>query len=176
GLGLLWCGVFWPWFRNRPGEMTGVNAAERSLIASGQPTQPAPQGPIPWGRFLRSRNVWALCFMYGFVGFGGNFITRLLNIYLRDHRHLSDETTAWLSGLPLACGVVSCVVGGVLSDWLIRRGGSRKWGRRLVGSTTLALAGLACLLPIWAREVWLLAFAFGPWMFLNDGRLGPAWA
>jgi MFS transporter, ACS family, glucarate transporter len=114
--------------------------------------------------------------MYGFVGFAANFITRLLNIYLRDHRHLSDQTTAWLSGLPLACGIVSCVVSGVLSDWLIRRTGSRKWGRRLVGVTTLSLAGLACLLAMRAEEVWLLAVAFGAWMLFSDGCMGPGWA
>jgi hypothetical protein len=38
------------------------------------------------------------------------------------------------------------------------------------------LAGLACLLPISAQEVWLLAIAIGAWMFFNDGMLGPAWA
>jgi sugar phosphate permease len=176
GLGLVWCAFFWPWFRNRPGEMARVNAAERDLIASDRPANPAPPGPVPWGRFLRSRNVWALCLMYGFVGFGGNFITRLLNIYLRDHLDFSDVMTGWLTGLPLACGVASCVLGGVLSDWLIRRTGSRKWGRRLVGATTLALAALACLLPIWARDVWLVGLAFSAWFFFNDGMLGPAWA
>jgi sugar phosphate permease len=176
GLGLMWCALFWPWFRNQPGEMTRVNAAERDLIASGRTGQSAAPGPIPWGRFLVSRNAWALCLMYGFVGFAGNFITRLLPIYLRDHRHLSDQMTARLTGLPLACGVFSAVLGGVASDWLIRRTGSRKWGRRLVGATTLALAGVACLLPICSEEVWLLAFAIGAWMFFNDGMLGPAWA
>jgi MFS family permease len=80
--------------------------------------------------------------MYGFVGFAGNFITSLLPIYLRDHRHLDDETTAWLSGMPLAFGIVSCLTGGAVSDWLIRRLGGRKWGRRLVGFTALVLAGL----------------------------------
>jgi sugar phosphate permease len=176
GLGLLWCCVFWPWFRNRPGEMTAVNAAELDLITSGQPTVPGTPGSISWRQFLGSRNVWALCLMYGFVGFSGNFVTRLMNIYLRDHRHLGDQMTAWLSGLPLACGVVSCIVGGVLSDWLIVRTGSRTWGRRLVGITTLVLAALACLLLIWADDVWLLAFAVGAWMFFNDGMMGPAWA
>src|SRR5438132_1643357 len=84
GLGLLWCAFFWPWFRNRPEEMPGVNAAERDLITSGRPVSTAPPGPLPWSRFLRSRNVWALCLLYGFGGFAGNFITSLLNIYLRD--------------------------------------------------------------------------------------------
>jgi sugar phosphate permease len=176
GLGLLWCAFFWPWFRNRPEEMSSANAAECGLIAAGRPPGAGGKSPVPWSVFPRSRNVWALCLMYGFTGFAGNFITSLLPIYLRDHLHLGDTTTARLTGLPLACGVISCVLGGVLSDWLIRRTGSRKWGRRLVGVTTLLLAALACLLPIWAGNVWMLAVAFGAWMFFNDGMLGPGWA
>jgi sugar phosphate permease len=176
GLGLLWCAFFWPWFRNRPAEMPRVNAAECDVIASGGSARSATKGSIPWSLLLRSRSAWALCLMYGFVGFAGNFLTSLLPIYLRDHKRLHDDTASWLTGLPLACGIISCVAGGVLSDWLIRRTDSRKWGRRLVGGTTLLLAGLACLLPISAQEVWLLAIAIGAWMFFNDGMLGPAWA
>jgi sugar phosphate permease len=175
GVGLIWCAVFWPWFRNRPGDMPQVNAAERDLILADQTAAVTPE-PLPWSRFLKSRNVWALSLMYGFLGFGGNFITRLLPIYLRDHRHLDDDVAAWLSGLPLACGIVSCLLGGALSDWLIHRTGSRIWGRRLVGGTALALAGMMTLLPIWAVEVWVLGFAFGAWFFFNDATMGPAWA
>jgi MFS family permease len=110
------------------------------------------------------------------VGFAGNFITNLLNIYLHDHRRLSDATTAWLSGLPLACGIVSCLLGGALSDWLIRRTGSRKWGRRLVGCAALALAAAAALSVIWAHEVGSLALALCAMFFFNDATMGPAWA
>jgi sugar phosphate permease len=176
GLGVLWCALFWPWFRNRPEEMKQVNAAERDLITAGRPAVKAAPEPLPWLRFLASRNVWALCFMYGFGGFAGNFITSWLNVYLHDHKKLSDATTAWVAGLPLACGVVSCLLGGVLSDWLIRRTGSRTWGRRLVGLVSLLLAAQMCLLVIAAEEVWVLAFAFGAWFFFNDAGMGPAWA
>src|SRR5581483_7491102 len=96
--------------------------------------------------------------------------------YLSGHRHLSDADAALVFGLPPACSIVSCLTAGLLSDWLIRRTGSRKWGRRIVGFVTLSLAALACLLPIWAREVWVLAFAFSAWFFFSDGMLGPAWA
>ena len=41
GLGLLWCLLFWPWFRNRPDEMRQVNEAERDLIRATQTTAPA---------------------------------------------------------------------------------------------------------------------------------------
>jgi len=176
GIGVAWCALFWLWFRNRPQEMRQVNAAELELISSDRPPAAAPVGPTPWSRFLRSPSVWGLCLMYGFVGFAGNFITNFLNIYLRDHRRLDGDTTATLSGLPLAAGVVSCLLGGVVSDRLVHRLGSRKWGRRLVGCVTLALAGLAALATPWVREVWLLALATAAWMFFNDAMLGPAWA
>ncbi len=176
GLGFVWCACFWPWFRNQPEEMPQVNEAECDLIAAGRPVEAVRHDPIPWPLFIRSRNVWALCFMYGFVGFAGNFITQSLPDYLSHHRHLDDDDAALLFALPPACSFASCLLGGVLSDWLIRRTGSRTLGRRIVGVTTLSLAALACLLPIWAEEVWLLAFAFVAWFFFSDGMLGPAWA
>jgi MFS transporter, ACS family, glucarate transporter len=176
--GLLWCAAFWPWFRNRPAEMPQVNEAERRLIEADRPADPPPRAAVPWLLFLRSRNVWALCLMYGFVGFSGNFITNWLPSYLKGRRNLSDPAMAWMSALPLAFGIVSCVLGGTLSDWLIRRTGSRNAGRRLVGCLSLALAAPLILSPIWIgkEEVWLLALAFCLAFFCNDAIMGPAWA
>jgi MFS transporter, ACS family, glucarate transporter len=175
-LGVLWCACFWPWFRNRPTEMRGVNAAEQAFIASGRPAAPTRRAPIPWRLFLTSRNVLALCLMYGFVGFSGNFITNWLPDYLKHHRGLTDDETTWLQSMPLAFGIVSCVLGGTLSDWLIRRTGSRNLGRRLVGCISLTLAGLTILSSIWVHEVWLLALVFSMAFFFNDATMGPAWA
>ena len=36
-LGVLWGAFFWPWFRNRPEEKAGVNAAEIAYIRAGAP-------------------------------------------------------------------------------------------------------------------------------------------
>ena len=35
-LGFVWCGAFWPWFRDHPGEMVQVNRAELKIIESGR--------------------------------------------------------------------------------------------------------------------------------------------
>lgn len=176
-LGLAWSAFFWFWFRNRPEDMPQLNAAERELISRNRlPAPTAAADPVPWDQLLASPSVWGLCFMYGFVGFAGNFITNFLNVYLRDHRQLPDGTTAWLAGLPMAAGVVSSLSGGVTSDWLIRRLGSRKWGRRLVGIVVLTLAGVATFCTPFVREVWQLAIVLAAWMFFNDAMLGPAWA
>jgi sugar phosphate permease len=176
GLGILWAGFFWPWFRNRPEEMSGVNAAERNLIVAGRVARPARPGPVPWSAMLTSVSIWSLALMYGFVGFAGNFMTNLLPDYLQKHRGLSREDAMWVSAVPLAAGAISCVLGGWLSDRCIRRWGSRKWGRRLIGFIGVTGAGLALLGNLWVDELWLMAVIWGASFFCNDLMLGPAWA
>ena len=177
GLGLVWCAFFWPWFRNRPEEMSRVNAAERAWIAAGRaaPDTSRPAA-VPWSRLLRSVSVWGLCLMYGFVGFSGNFITSLLPVYLKDHRHLSDDARTWVFGVTLAGGMVACFLGGYISDAIIRWTGNRKWGRRVNAAVGLVFAGLAFLAVPWVEGVWPLAALFSIAFFCNDLTMGPAWA
>jgi MFS transporter, ACS family, glucarate transporter len=168
--------AFWAWFRNRPEEMAQVNAAERALIVTGRAARPAGHGNVPWGKLLRSRNVWALCFMYGFGGTAATFFITYLPTYLKTGRGLSNDQTKWLTSLPLACGVVACVLGGFVSDWIIRRFGNRKWGRRLNGTVGNTVAGFAYLSIIWVREPWALGVLLCIIFFFNDLGMGPAWA
>jgi sugar phosphate permease len=175
-LGLVWCGLFWPWFRDRPQEMRQVNDAERKLIAAGRPKAADEPQSVPWSQMAGSFTVRSLCLMYGFNGFSGNFFTSMLPLYLREHRHLSLSETAWLSALPLAAGSVACILGGSASDWVIRHFGDRTWGRRSVGMLGLGCAGLAFLSTVWVREVWLLGLLLTATFFFSDLSMGPAWA
>ncbi len=125
---------------------------------------------------LGSLSIWSLCLMYGFTGFSGNFFTNMLPLYLSEHRHLSLNGTAWLSAMPLAAGVVACILGGTASDWAIRRWKDRKWGRRFVGMIGLGLAGPAFLATLWCHDVWTLGLLLTLTFFGNDLSMGPAWA
>ena len=124
---------------------------------------------------LKTKSVWALCLMYGFLGFSGNFYITLLPTYLRNHRHLSSDVTGPLTSLPFALGVVACFVGGSISDVVIRRWGKR-WAGILSGEAGMTVAGLAILAVPWVDNVaalgFLLTLAFGG----NDLAMAPAWA
>jgi sugar phosphate permease len=174
GVGILWCVLFWPWFRNRPEEMSTVNALEREIILSGR--APMSHAHLAWSTLFRSRNVWGLCLMYGFGGFAATFFITMLPDYLQNHRGLTAKETRWLTSLPLACGIVACAVGGYLSDWFILRTGNRKWGRRLNGAVGLSLAGVALFSTIWIHNVYGLGFLLCFTFFCNDINMGPAWA
>jgi MFS transporter, ACS family, glucarate transporter len=177
GLGLIWCLAVWPWLRSRPEEMPWVNSAELSLIASGRAARkPAASDRAPWKAILRSTNVWALCWMYGFLGFSGNFFLFLFANYLQDYRHFDKDTVKWLNVAPFACGVVACISGGFLSDQIARRSGSRRLGRRLVGVCGMTLAGAMIVVTPWVNDLRWLAVLYGLTFFGNDLSMGPAWA
>ncbi|MFL5242345.1 MAG: MFS transporter [Gemmataceae bacterium] len=176
GLGVVWAAAFWPWFRNRPEQKSGVNSAEAALILAGRPARQAGHGHVPWARILRSRSIWCLSLMYGFGGFAANFYTTLLPKYLKDERHLTDTTMGLLSSLPFACGIVACAGGGFFSDWMIRRTGNRKWGRRLSGSVGTLLGALTWPFLNYAPNTLVLGILVCLIFFLNDLSMGPAWA
>lgn len=175
GLGLVWCVVFWPWFRDRPEDMWQVNTAELSLITS-QRVPAARHGNVPWAAMFKSRSVWALCLMYGFGGTGASFFITLLPTYLKDFRGFDRDEIKWLTGLPLAGGIVACLAGGFLSDFILRRTGSRKWARRLQGAIGLTIAGLAMACTVFVRDIYALGALLCLCFFCNDLSMGPAWA
>ena len=109
---------FWPWFRNRPEEMPGVNEEERRDHRAGRAATRG-HGRVPWRSCSTSRSVLALFAMYGCLGYSGNFFLTLLPTYLKNHRH-PRRRRPWglLASLPFACGVVACRAGGVVSDLL----------------------------------------------------------
>ena len=157
-LGLAWALVWWLSFRNPPREV-GLS-----------------RHVLPWGKLWTNQNVWGLCLMYGFGGFAANFFTTFLPDYLTNVRQLLPLQVKWLTGAPLACGVVACVVGGVISDAIIRLTGNRKWGRRLNGSVGLFVAGAALGATNFADSVWLLGGLLCLTFICNDLAMGPAWA
>lgn len=176
-LGLVWSVLFWPWFRNRPAEMPNISRLELERITAGRPANThAGHLHLPWRQASRSLSVWSICAMYGCLGFTGNFFIGMLPVYLQNERKLDSQTIGYLISLPLAGGIVSCLLGGYLSDRIIRRTGDKTLGRRSVAMTGLLLAAAALAATVWVRDpVWLGVFLCATF-FANDLAMGPAWA
>lgn len=180
-IGIVWAIAFFFWFRDRPEEMPGCNQAERDLIAGDQVTSQAPSSSSdhswpPLRNLIASPTTWAMGVAAFGVSFGWYFYPTWQPKYLEDVHRIAFHESEILTGLPFLCGAVGCLVGGRLSDWLIRATGSRRWGRSLIGLFGFSGAGLCVLgtgyITTPGQAVFLLCLAF----LINDLAIPCIWA
>jgi MFS transporter, ACS family, glucarate transporter len=180
-LGVVWCTIFWWWFRDRPESHPGVNAAELSNIQRGKVIgQSSTAARVPWGRILGSGNLWLLCLAYFCSSYGWYFNITYLPDYLEKFYGLSKVNepvrAGLLTGAPLLCGAVACLLGGLLTDFFVRRTGNRKWGRRLFGMMGKGVCGACYFSSMFAPDVYWFVFFIAMASFWNDMAMGAAWA
>ena len=174
-VGVIWCIGFWRWYRDDPADHPAVNKAELEYIQRGT-VQSKPLAKLPWTKIFHSGTLWALFVMYFCSAYGSFFFVTWMPTYLMEEHGLTLERSGLLAGLPMGIGALACLAGGSFSDWLVRRLGSLKWGRRIVGVVGYGLAAVgfgvaAQMRDPWSAVLWL-SFAQG----VQDLALPVAWA
>lgn len=129
-LGLLWAVGFFLYFRNSPVEVASVNEDELALIREGKAPTTTKKPPIPWGKILRSKDLWALTFSYFTYGYTLWIYLTWLPTYLTDVRHFSFVQLGLVASLPLVGGILGDLVGGWVCDTIYKRTGNLNLARR----------------------------------------------
>jgi MFS family permease len=73
-------------------------------------------------------------------------------------------------------GAVGCLLGGLLTDWFVRRTGDRRTARRLVGVTGHTLTAICFLICPYMPGLFWFFLAISLSGFFTDLTMGPAWA
>lgn len=145
-MGVVWCFFFYVWFRDDPAEKRTVNAAELQLIREGSAPTDVTTRHVPgaWKSLLRSRSLWALAIYYVLGSTVWFFFITWLPRYLNDVHQYDFKDSQLVSGLPLFCGGMSCLIGGWVSDRLLRVTGRKYFGRALcpIGGVLVAAAAM----------------------------------
>lgn len=175
-IGLAWAGLWLFHFTNKPKDNKKVNAAELEHITSGEPELAAgPAVKIRWGQMLRSKNVWAI--LYGL--FAQDYLLYLmltwLPVYLVTERKMTLITAGFYAILPWVAASIGALLGGYLSDRMIKNGTPAVRARRRVMATGMILS-LAIIPAAFVSDqlsaVLLIAASLGGMMFAN----GASWA
>ncbi len=153
--GAIWCLAFYFWFRDDPAEKHSVNSAELELIRSGKTGEEdhSHQTAGIWKPLLRSRSLWALAIYYICGGVGWSFFISWLPRYLNDVHDFDFKQSELVSGLPLFCGGVACLVGGIVADRLVRSTGRKYLGRAICPIGGTLTAAVAMLLTPFAQDI-----------------------
>ena len=173
-LGVVWAALFFLWFRDDPMQNPKLNAAERELLR-GSSKMASGHGDVPWGRLVRSRQVWLLCGQFFCLNYGWWFYVTWLPTYLREARHVEIASAAMLSMLPLFCGGLGNPVCVLLTRVVTRRTGSVAQARRLMGYLGFAGASTFVLVSTTLHNPLFAMLAIGMASFSNDLVMPGAW-
>jgi sugar phosphate permease len=178
GIGVGWTVWFAASYRNRPEEHRGVNAGElahiREAAVASPPGGAAPA--VPWKAILSAPNMWAIAAGYFCVFYGSYFYLTWFPTYLIEYRHLSLKEAGLLASVPLIAAMIGDLVGGLLTDALVRRTGRLAWSRRIVAAPALLGAAVFLVPAAVAHAVGTAIICLAVSNFCLEMVLGPAWA
>jgi MFS family permease len=149
--GVFWAIWFYLWYRDHPREHPAVNAAELAAIGQGDgASEPgkANHSPerTPWRRIVTSPAMWCICLQQYFRAAGYTFYVSWFPTFLQKTHGVTVTESGFLTSIPLLAVMVGSVGGGLLSDWLVSRAGSRRVGRQGLAIATHAAAAFLILL------------------------------
>jgi len=174
-IGLIWGAVWFAYYRDTPDEHAGPNEEERELIRAGLNRKARTNLSVPWKQILRSPQMWLLAAMYACYGYSINIYLSWFPAYLVDAHEMDLTTMGLYASLPLMAGVGGDLLGGWLSDHLVK-GMGLTWARRLVAMVGFLGAGGFIMLAINISNpevgIWFFALA----VFFLELTVGVSWA
>jgi len=159
-----------------------VNRAElehiRGIDEKGNVRQPQSEKKtsVPWRTLLRSPNMWAImCAYFTYVYCLWIFLSWLPS-YLVEFRHFTLLKVGLLASLPLWAGVVGDTVGGLATDWLLKKSGNTKLARRVVAIVGMLGCAVFIVPAALTEDAYTAGYCLTAAMFFLECTIGPSWA
>ena len=181
GAGLL-LGVVWLKVVYEPDSHPTLGAAELALIREGGGLAEKAPDTVKdsggdWSRaagLLRSRMFLGICIGQYCISVLTYFFLTWFPVYLVQQRGMSILTAGFVAAVPALFGFAGGIAGGLASDWLLRRGTSLTWARKvpIVAGLLMSTSMIACNYT----DVPLLVVGVMAIAFLGKGIGALGWA
>jgi ACS family hexuronate transporter-like MFS transporter len=156
---LVWLPI---WLRTFPDKQTMTAIA----IKPGTTAAAAPLD-IPLSRLIRNHKVIGLLLIRMFSGPITTFYWTWLPLYLRTGRGMSFLAIGFFASIPNLIGMAGNVVGGLLTDRVVRATGSVDFGRKAAFTCAFGLGALSMTMP-WVSNNYLAVLLMGLALFGNQ--------
>jgi sugar phosphate permease len=182
GVGLIWAVWWWIAYRDLPEDHGMVNQEElkhiRGIDAQGKIKEAhiEAKAQVPWSTLLRSPNMWAIMAAYFTYVYCLWIFLSWLPSYLIEFRHFTLIKVGIFASLPLWAGVVGDTVGGLATDWLLKKTGHTKFARRVVAIVGM-LGCCAFIVPAAiTNDAYTAVYCLTGAMFFLECTIGPSWS
>ena len=168
----LWVVLWALYFTNDPRDHSHITADELAKLPPAQIAKA--RKDVPWGPLLwRILPVTLTDFCYGWILW--LYLNWLPSFFFHEY-HLDIKKSAIFASGVFFAGVVGDTVGGILSDWLLR-----KTGRGSIARTGVIIFGFlgsfACMLPVlYVKDLETIAWCLAGAFFFAELIVAPIWA
>ena len=165
--------ALWLWyFRDDPRDHAGISPVEVAALSAG-PGRPGGSGPVPWRRLVpRMVPMMVTYFCMGWTGW--LYVTWMPSLFSKNYG-VDMKKSAMFYAATFLCAMVAEFFGGVISDHLLRRTGSKRIARSLFTSICLVLAFAALLPAILVHDLIPGVASFTLALFFLDTAISPMW-
>jgi len=142
--GLGWVLVCYWWFKNHPAEMKGISAEERELIETQRRFVTEHRG-FDWRLVARHPSLWLLIASYFCIQWANYFFVAWMPNYLQEGKKFSEQEMKLTTTAVFLFTILSSLLGGIVSDRLIKKKGLKR-ARRTVGASTFGIMAVLVLI------------------------------
>jgi MFS family permease len=167
-----WLVLWYVTYTEKPADHPRITEEElRSLPA---PKIHPKDVPGTWARlYKRMLPVSSVYFCYNWILW---LMLSWMPLYFMHNFNLNIKSAVIFTSGVFFAGVVGDLVGGMISDRLLRRTGNLRIARSYMVATCMALTGLSLIPVLILHEPMYALLCLGAAMFFNEMTIGPMWA
>jgi MFS family permease len=168
-----WALVWWWYFQEDPRRHPGITDAELAALPAEDSLGREGSGPVPWRRLIpRVAPLMIIYFCQGWTGW--LFVTWMPSL-LQKNYGLDLKKSSFLYAAMLFSAMIAEFLGGVVTDYLLRRTGNLRIARSLLIAVSWGCAVAGLLMAILVHDLTIGLTGFTIALFFLGVAIAPLW-
>ncbi len=172
-LSACWAVLWWWYFYEDPRQHPAITPAELAALQAADQGRKIAYGPVPWRRLIpRMAPMMAGYFCQGWTGW--LYVTWMPSLFAKNYG-MDLKKSSLFYAVSLLCAMLAECLGGMTTDYLLRRTGSLQIARSMLiaASWTLAVASLVPAIMVHDLAIGVISFTFA--LFFLGFAISPMW-
>lgn len=168
-----WAALWWWSFHEDPRQHPRITSAELAALPATDPAKKTGSGPVPWRRLIpRMAPLMIIYFCQGWTGW--LYVTWMPSLFQKNY-DLDLKKSSFSYAAMLFCAMIAELLGGVATDYLLRRTQSKQIARSLLIALSWILAVAGLVPAIFVHDVIIGLAGFTVALFFLGFAIAPLW-
>jgi MFS family permease len=168
-----WAALWWWSFHEDPRQHPRITSAELAALPAADPAKKTGSGPVPWRRLIpRVAPLMIIYFCQGWTGW--LYVTWMPSLFQKNY-DLDLKKSSFSYAAMLFCAMIAELLGGVVTDYLLRRTQSKQIARSLLIALSWILAVAGLVPAIFVHDVIIGLTGFTVALFFLGFAIAPLW-